>query len=92
MYEIDPKNSTFLRSLLENAPYYILYTILDASWITHKYTKETGTRRIGTGACHFVVRGLPDDYFFSAAAFSCSAFSIFSGVMGISVKRQPVAL
>ena len=92
MYEIDPKNSTFFALFVGK------HTII---WLLYHFRyfvdfaqihKETGTRRIGTGACHFVVRGLPVDYFFSAAAFSCRAFSIFSGVMGISVKRQPVAL
>ena len=54
---------------------------------------ETGTHH--SGRClsflHYIGRFWAN-YFFSAAAFSCRAFSIRSGVMGISVKRQPVAL
>lgn len=58
------------------------------------YHKDTENRHPpqGAGACIFIRDVQGKNYFFSAAAFSCSAFSIRSGVMGISVKRQPVAL
>ena len=55
---------------------------------------ETGTHHRGQVPAFLVpiARAFGQNYFFSAAAFSCRAFSIRSGVMGISVKRQPVAL